>query len=175
MAPSFVPDDYVIPLHLAGPGFRLEPLGPHHNDADHRAWTTSIEHIRATPGFSTRRWPPAGGMSLEENLRDLRAHAEDFRRRVGFTYTVLDDEDVVVGCVYIYPRGQIPTSPRCGRGSAQIGRNWTPCCTKPSTVGSPPTGRSPTSDTARASSHAHNRFCTWAPDDLSDRNGDGQQ
>ena len=103
MAASFVPDDYVIPLHLAGPDFRLEPLGPQHNDADHRAWTTSIEHIRATPGFDTRRWPPAGGMSLEENLRDLRAHAEDFRRRVGFTYTVLDDEDVVVGCVYIYP------------------------------------------------------------------------
>jgi len=103
MGASFVPDDYVIPLHLAGPDFRLEPLGPQHNDADHRAWTTSIEHIRATPGFSSRRWPPAGGMSLEENLRDLHAHAEDFRRRVGFTYTVLDDEDIVVGCVYIYP------------------------------------------------------------------------
>ena len=30
-------------------------------------------------------------------------HADDFKQRVGFTYTVLDDEDVVVGCVYIYP------------------------------------------------------------------------
>lgn len=34
-------------------------------------------------------------MSLDENLRDLRRHADDFERRVGFTYTVLDDEDVV--------------------------------------------------------------------------------
>jgi hypothetical protein len=42
-------------------------------------------------------------MSLDENLSDLRRHADDFERRVGFTYTVLDDEDVVVGCVYIYP------------------------------------------------------------------------
>jgi len=42
-------------------------------------------------------------MSLDENLHDLRSHADDFERRVGFTYTVLDDEDVVVGCVYIYP------------------------------------------------------------------------
>jgi hypothetical protein len=108
VAPSFVPDDYLVPLYLAGPGFRLEPLGPQHNDADHRAWTTSIEHIRATPGFSARRWPPAGGMSLDENLRDLRAHADDFRRRVGFTYTVLDDEDVVIGCVYIYASGADP-------------------------------------------------------------------
>ena len=106
MIHPFVPDDYVVPLSLTGPGFRLEPLGPEHNQADHRAWMSSIEHIRATEGFSTRRWPPADGMSLDENLRDLRRHADDFKRRVGFTYTVLDDEDVVVGCVYIYPSRQ---------------------------------------------------------------------
>ena len=41
-------------------------------------------------------------MPLEENLRDLRKHADDFKQRVGFTYTVLDEEDLV-GCVYIYP------------------------------------------------------------------------
>lgn len=103
MTHSFVPEEYVVPLALSGPGFRLEPLGLQHNEADHHAWTSSIEHIHATPGFATRRWPPADGMSLDENLRDLRQHAEDFERRVGFTYTVLDDEDVVVGCVYIYP------------------------------------------------------------------------
>jgi hypothetical protein len=99
----FVPGDYVVPLGLTGPGFRLEPLGPQHNDADHSAWMSSIPHIHSTPGFSTWRWPPAGGMSLDENLRDLQKHADDFKQRVGFTYTVLDDEDVVVGCVYIYP------------------------------------------------------------------------
>jgi hypothetical protein len=103
MTPSFVPDDYVIPLGLIGPGFRLEPLGPQHNDADHHAWMSSIEHIRGTPGFSTWRWPPAEGMSLDENLGDLQRHADDFEQRIGFTYTVLDEEDVVVGCVYIYP------------------------------------------------------------------------
>ena len=103
MTHAFVPDDYVVPVGLTGPGFRLEPLGPQHNDADHCAWMSSIEHIRATPGFSTWRWPPVEGMSLDENLRDLRRHADDFERRAGFTYTVLDDEDVVIGCVYIYP------------------------------------------------------------------------
>ena len=103
MTHAFVPHDYAIPLTLSGPGFRLEPLGPQHNDADHHAWTSSIKHIRATPGFATRRWPPAQGMSPEDNLRDLRRHADDFEQRVGFTYTVLDDEDVVIGCVYIYP------------------------------------------------------------------------
>lgn len=103
MAAPFVPDDFAVPLILAGPGFRLEPLGPEHNEADHRAWMSSIEHIRATPGFPDGRWPPVEGLSLARNLRDLRRHAEDFQKRVGFTYTVLDDEDSVVGCVYIYP------------------------------------------------------------------------
>lgn len=108
MAP-FVPDDYVVPLGLAGPGFHLEPLGPEHNDADHRAWMSSIAHIQGTPGFSTWRWPPTGGMPLGENLRDLEKHADDFARRVGFTYTVLNDESDVVGCVYIYPSREDPT------------------------------------------------------------------
>jgi hypothetical protein len=44
-------------------------------------------------------------MSLAENLRDLQRHAGDFERRAGFTYTVLDDEGRVIGCVYIYPWG----------------------------------------------------------------------
>ncbi len=42
-------------------------------------------------------------MSLSENLSDLERHAEDFRQRRGFTYTVLDADGDVVGCLYIYP------------------------------------------------------------------------
>lgn len=103
MAEPFVPDDFAVPLSLAGRGFRLEPLGPEHNEADHRAWMSSIEHIRATPGFPDGRWPPVAGLSLADNLRDLQRHADDFQKRAGFTYTVLDDADGIVGCVYIYP------------------------------------------------------------------------
>jgi hypothetical protein len=103
MAQSFVPDDFVVPQGLTGSRFRLEPLGPQHNEADHSAWMLSIEHIRATPGFRDGGWPPVGGLSLAENLRDLQRHADDFKRRVGFTYTVLNEEDRVIGCVYIYP------------------------------------------------------------------------
>jgi hypothetical protein len=103
MAQPFVPDDFVVPQALVGPGFRLEPLGPQHNEADLSAWTSSIDHIRATPGFPDGRWPHVDGLSLAENLRDLQRHADDFERRVGFTYTVLDDADIVIGCVYIYP------------------------------------------------------------------------
>ncbi len=43
-------------------------------------------------------------MTLEQNLSDLEQHAQDFRDRVGFTYTVLDPVDRdVIGCVYLYP------------------------------------------------------------------------
>jgi hypothetical protein len=97
----FVPDDFDVPDGVAGDGFRLAPLGPEHNDADYVAWTSSIDHIRATPGFEGATWPrPA---SLDDNLRDLEAHRDDYEQRRGFTYTVLDPDGDVIGCVYIYP------------------------------------------------------------------------
>ena len=102
-ADEFVPVDFDPPTSLATDQSRLEPLGPQHNQADHAAWTSSIEHIRSTPGYGGN-WPPRDGMTLEENLVDLRRHADDFRQRVGFTFTVLDpSDDDVIGCVYVYP------------------------------------------------------------------------
>jgi hypothetical protein len=97
---SLVADDVVVPLSFAGPGFRMEPLGPQHNQRDYDAWMSSIEHIRATPDFLDGTWPAA--MTLESNLADLVRHAKDFEARSGFTYSMLDG-DGVIGCVYIYP------------------------------------------------------------------------
>ena len=42
-------------------------------------------------------------MSLDENRADLERHARHFVERRGFTFTVLDASDDVVGCVYVYP------------------------------------------------------------------------
>jgi hypothetical protein len=101
--PAFVPGNFTVPVELVTDDFRLEPLGPQHNERDYEAWMSSIEHIRATPGFPDGRWPDPE-MSLERNLADLRRHADDFARRAGFTYTVLaSGSDRVIGCVYIYP------------------------------------------------------------------------
>ena len=110
----FVPADFVIADGLTAEEFRLEPLGPQHNAADYAAWTASISHIQATPGFAGRGWPHP--MSLAENLRDLERHARDFADRRGFTYTVLSTgTGEVIGCVYIYP----PRSD--GEGSVSAG------------------------------------------------------
>jgi len=68
----FVPADFTVPDGLTTGEFRLEPLGPQHNTADYAAWTASIGHIRATPGFAGASWPHQ--MSLAENLRDLERH-----------------------------------------------------------------------------------------------------
>ena len=44
-------------------------------------------------------------MTRDENHADLQRHADDFRTRKGFTYTVLDPASRdVIGCVYIYPQ-----------------------------------------------------------------------
>jgi hypothetical protein len=98
----FVPSGFVVPLALATELFRLEPLGPQHNDSDYEAWSSSVEHIHKTRGWETSSWPD--DRSVLDNLRDLQRHAGDFENRTGFTYTVLDPAtDDVIGCVYIYP------------------------------------------------------------------------
>src|SRR5215469_11622999 len=105
----FVPEDFAVPDGLIAGELQLAPLGPQHNEADYAAWTASIDHIRATPGFPDGSWPHE--MSLSDNLRDLERHARDFAERRGFTYTVLSSgTGDVIGCVYIYPlRSQGPS------------------------------------------------------------------
>jgi hypothetical protein len=95
------------PRLLRTAAFVLEPLGPEHNEADHAAWSSSIEHIRATPGFQPAEW---GGdawpfpMSAIENRGDLERHAAEFASGEAFAYTVLDPLDGdVIGCVYVDP------------------------------------------------------------------------
>ena len=104
---TFLPPDFTVPQSLQTPQFRLEPLGPQHNEADYAAWTSSLEHIRQTPGYPDGNWPD--DRSFADNLRDLRRHADDFEHRRGFTYTVLDPVTAdVIGCVYIYPETNAP-------------------------------------------------------------------
>ena len=116
----FVPAGFTVPDGLTAGGFQLEPLGPRHNATDYAAWTASIGHIRATPGFAGHRWPHE--MSLAENLRDLERHARDFAGRRGFTYTVLSaSTGETIGCVYIYPpRDESPGRPSAGGQQAAV-------------------------------------------------------
>lgn len=102
MSRPFVSDEFSVPVGFEGPGFHLEPLGPEHNERDHEAWTSSMDHIHSTPG-DWGDWPHP--MTLEENMADMEMHAHEFANREAFTYSVLDGDDVI-GCVYIYPDQQ---------------------------------------------------------------------
>jgi hypothetical protein len=107
----FVPPGFTPPPPPRTDAFWLEPLGEQHNAADYAAWTSSMEHINATPGFAEMDWPHP--MSIDENAGDLRMHADHFERRVGFTYTVRSTaDDDVIGCVYIYPSDTMDASVR---------------------------------------------------------------
>jgi len=107
----FVTDTFEPPLTLDHASFRLRPLGPEHNDADFAAWTGSVDHILATPGFEGASWPHP--MTIEENRDDLIRHAGDFAARTGFTYTILGAATgIVIGCVYIYPSDRLDRDAR---------------------------------------------------------------
>jgi hypothetical protein len=103
--PVIDPSD--VPTPPADDRLVLAPLAPSHNERDHAAWMSSIEHIRATPGFADGtwgidRWPYE--MPIEQNLLDLDMHWGEFERGEAYAYTVLDPvTDDVVGCVYIDP------------------------------------------------------------------------
>ena len=121
---EFVPPDFDVPLGLETSEFVLEPLGPEHNEQDYDAWTSSMEHIARDAQMPDGSWPRE--MTRDENRADLQRHADDFRSRKGFTYTVLDPASRdVIGCVYIYPVRTATTTPVRSPGCARATRTWT--------------------------------------------------
>lgn len=99
-----VPLDFVVPDPPDHPLFGFDVLGPEHNAADLEAWSSSIDHIRSTPGFRAAGWPQRP-YTLEENRADLEQHRDHHRRHLDFAWTVLDPEqpETVIGCVYLKP------------------------------------------------------------------------
>jgi hypothetical protein len=106
------------PLPPSHPDFRFEVLGPEHNESDLEAWTTSIDHIRATAGFPLDDGWPVRGYTLEQNLDDLVRHRDHHERHLDFAWTVLDRAApaTVIGCVYLKPDP--------GPSGGAVARSW---------------------------------------------------
>ena len=97
---AFVPPDFEVPPVLETDRFRLRMLGVDDAELDYEAVMSSAERLR---GLSGGAWP-SDDMTLEDNLRDLEMHQNEFLRREAFTYTVVTlGEDSVLGCVYMNP------------------------------------------------------------------------
>ncbi|MBO0842699.1 MAG: hypothetical protein J2O46_05905 [Nocardioides sp.] len=104
MAEPLVPADFEVPIPPTHEHFVFEVLGTEHNESDLEAWSTSIDHIHGSPGWSTGGWPDRV-YTLAENLADLRKHRDHHVRHLDFAWTVLDPADTarVIGCVYLKP------------------------------------------------------------------------
>jgi len=93
MSTDFVPEGFTPPDGLIAEAFVLEPLGPEHNEADHAAWMSSIDHIHASPGFvddfddDPDPWPRP--MTLEQILSDLHT-SKGLRKKL--LLAVVDEE-----------------------------------------------------------------------------------
>jgi hypothetical protein len=152
----FVPEGFTVPDGLTTGDFRLAPLGPQHNESDYAAWTASVDHIRATPGFGGRRWPHE--MSLDDNLRDLEGHARDFAGRRGSptpcSAPALATATSSAACTSTRPAARYRAAQ--GRGTRTSGHGCEPTtprstrpCTTWSSLGWNATGRSTQSTTPR--------------------------
>lgn len=100
----FVPAGFEVPRRERTDSFVIEPLQERHNQSDYEAWTSSREHIKATPGFIGDRLWVDGDSSLADNAASIARHSKDFEERAEFNYAVLDPgTGEVIGSVYIRP------------------------------------------------------------------------
>lgn len=103
----FLPKNFVIPLNLETPDFKIKKLSTAMVEKDYEAVMSSLDRLKGIFGPYEPAWPPPT-LTLEEDYADLKWHEEEFNKRTSFAYTVLDStESACLGCVYIFPSPNI--------------------------------------------------------------------
>jgi hypothetical protein len=102
MINNFLPTDFNVPTSYTKDKYRLEVLSPKFAKLDYEAVTTSKERLRKVFGENTE-WPK-DDITLEDNIRDLKRHEQEFISKEAFAYSVLTiKNDKCLGCLYIEP------------------------------------------------------------------------
>ncbi len=102
MTKAQLPDP--IPGELESKNFRFEVLEPKHVQLDYQALMSSQDYLQR---WSNSSWPE-DNFSIEDNLKDLEWHYEEFKGNFAFTYTILNpDRTKCLGCIYIRPTDSI--------------------------------------------------------------------
>ncbi|MBT4662097.1 MAG: hypothetical protein HOC18_09380 [Candidatus Marinimicrobia bacterium] len=102
MKNNFVQQSFNVPESLETEKYRLEILTPAVAKLDYDAVMSSKIRLRSVFSKSTE-WP-RDNMSLEDNIKDLQRHEEEFKLHKAFAYTVLTPtREKCLGCVYIEP------------------------------------------------------------------------
>ncbi|MEV0084291.1 N-acetyltransferase [Saccharopolyspora sp. NPDC050642] len=101
---TWLPDDFVHPVHVPVPGtaFHLRPIREEDAVRDYPAVMGSRERLWEIfgPAWS---WPRET-MTYEENRADLLRHEKEIAAHQSFNYALLDEgETALFGCVYIDP------------------------------------------------------------------------
>ena len=98
---TLVAEDFAVPETEETLSYRLRQLTVADLDADFEAVTSSEDHLRGVFG-DNNTWPV--GLTRERDLADLGWHETEFNLRTSFAYTVISlDDNLCLGCVYIYP------------------------------------------------------------------------
>ncbi len=87
-----------IPREVEVGPFVLTPLSPGYLDED---FTVVKESESVLTGLFGDPWPK--GLTLEDNLIDLRRHDEEFEAKQAFSWIVRSNKREYLGCAYLYP------------------------------------------------------------------------
>ncbi|WP_099191581.1 GNAT family N-acetyltransferase [Tepidibacter mesophilus] len=102
MINKLVPENFIVPQKLETEIFRLRMLTTDDVEKDYEAVMSSRDHLLTLSGEDDEYAWPRKDMTIEENLKDLQRHQNEFLERTAFTYTVMSlDEKICLGCVYI--------------------------------------------------------------------------
>lgn len=101
-AQMLVPEHFDVPRTAQTKRFRFQPLAASDVIPDYDAVMTSRQRIQYCFGPNVS-WPQED-LSLEQDLKDLCWHEEEWERRSSFSYAVYSpDKSRELACVYIYP------------------------------------------------------------------------
>jgi len=99
--PDLLPPDVDVPARVDTDVFVIRPLTIDDVERDYEAVMSSRERLRGTFGPNDE-WPTAD-LTIEQDRIDVAWHEKEFQRRDAFTYAVVGDDGVQLGCVYVQP------------------------------------------------------------------------
>lgn len=103
--PDLISAGVEVPQHTGTNAFEIRQLTVDDAKRDYNAVMSSRERIQGTFGPDDE-WPSVD-LTLEQDQIDVAWHHKEFQRRDAFTYAVVGDDGVQLGCVYVQPT-QVP-------------------------------------------------------------------
>lgn len=103
---GLIPVGFQVPTLVRNQRFEVRPLAVRDVVADYDAVMSSRQRLSNVFGPGGNGWPRAD-MTLEQNLKDLAWHEDEWNRRTSFAYAVFTaDGSEEIGCIYFFPSGK---------------------------------------------------------------------